>query len=95
MKSLPSIGRIVLYHLQKFIRTDLSENCRRCDITSLPVNETYVVCSSKVNNWNNESTKTITTCIDFHCLDNSPSCKVLILHLSSVNIAKSMCSGAP
>ncbi|GBM71293.1 hypothetical protein AVEN_173865-1 [Araneus ventricosus] len=29
--------------------TDMSENCRRCDITSLPVSEIYVVCSSKVN----------------------------------------------
>ncbi|GBM31046.1 hypothetical protein AVEN_46484-1 [Araneus ventricosus] len=77
------------------MRTDMSENCRRCDITSLPVNETYVVCSWKVNNWNNGSTYTITIWINLHCLDNSPSCKVLIWHLSSVNIAKIMFSGAP
>ncbi|GBO03946.1 hypothetical protein AVEN_164653-1 [Araneus ventricosus] len=38
------------------MRTDLSENCRRCDIKSLPVSEIYVVCSSKFNSRNNEST---------------------------------------
>ncbi|GBL91508.1 hypothetical protein AVEN_208763-1 [Araneus ventricosus] len=41
------------------MRTDLSENWRRCDIKSLLVNEIYVVCSSKVNSRNNESTNTI------------------------------------
>ncbi|GBM76172.1 hypothetical protein AVEN_224131-1 [Araneus ventricosus] len=35
------------------------ENWRRCDIKSLLVNEIYVVCSSKVNSRNNESTSTI------------------------------------
>ncbi|GBL92922.1 hypothetical protein AVEN_54578-1 [Araneus ventricosus] len=66
---------IVLYHLQKFMRTDMSENCKRCDITSLPVNEIYVVCSSNVNSRSNESTNTITIFANFPCLDNSPSCK--------------------
>ncbi|GBM24542.1 hypothetical protein AVEN_217122-1 [Araneus ventricosus] len=47
------------------MRTDISENCRRCDITSLPVNEIYVVCSSKVNSWNNESTNTISFWANF------------------------------
>ncbi|GBM00121.1 hypothetical protein AVEN_176369-1 [Araneus ventricosus] len=37
----------------------MSENCRRCDIKSLPVNEIYIFCSSKVNSRNNESTNTI------------------------------------
>ncbi|GBL88519.1 hypothetical protein AVEN_159104-1 [Araneus ventricosus] len=41
------------------MRTDLSENWRRCDILGLPVNEIYVVCSSKVNSGNNESMNTI------------------------------------
>ncbi|GBM26521.1 hypothetical protein AVEN_245250-1 [Araneus ventricosus] len=65
------------------MRTDLSENCRRCDITSLPVNEIYVVCSSNVNSRDNESTNTITVWANFPYLDNSPNC-----------IAKSMFSGA-
>ncbi|GBN59532.1 hypothetical protein AVEN_67461-1 [Araneus ventricosus] len=43
----------------------MSENCRRCDITSLPVNEIYVVCSSKVNSWNNKSTKKISFWANF------------------------------
>ncbi|GBL85305.1 hypothetical protein AVEN_222767-1 [Araneus ventricosus] len=43
----------------------MSENCRRCDITSLPVNEIYVVCSSKVNSRNNESTNTISIWASF------------------------------
>ncbi|GBN65266.1 hypothetical protein AVEN_200997-1 [Araneus ventricosus] len=47
------------------MRTDLSENCRRCDITSLPVNEIYVVCSSEVNSRNNESTNTISFLVNF------------------------------
>ncbi|GBM25593.1 hypothetical protein AVEN_181709-1 [Araneus ventricosus] len=37
----------------------MSENCRRCDIASLPINEMYVVCSSKVNCRNNESKNSI------------------------------------
>ncbi|GBL89555.1 hypothetical protein AVEN_87885-1 [Araneus ventricosus] len=37
------------------MRTDLSESWRQCDIKSLPVNEIYVVCSSKVIRRNNES----------------------------------------
>ncbi|GBO11630.1 hypothetical protein AVEN_43815-1 [Araneus ventricosus] len=37
----------------------MSKNCRRCDIKSLPVNEIYVVFSSKVNSRNNESKNTI------------------------------------
>ncbi|GBM28882.1 hypothetical protein AVEN_43592-1 [Araneus ventricosus] len=53
----------------------MSESCRRCDITILPANESYIICSSKVNSWNIESTNTITIWINFHCLDNSPSCK--------------------
>ncbi|GBN65940.1 hypothetical protein AVEN_47353-1 [Araneus ventricosus] len=65
IKSQPSI---VLYHLQKFKRTDLSENCRRCDIKSLPVNEIYVVCSSKVSSRNKESTNTNTNWTNFPCL---------------------------
>ncbi|GBO09207.1 hypothetical protein AVEN_162901-1 [Araneus ventricosus] len=75
--------------------SEVYENCRRCDITSLSVNEISVVCSSKVNNWNIESTNTITIWINFHCLDNSPSSRDLIWHLSLVNKAKSMFSGAP
>ncbi|GBL84542.1 hypothetical protein AVEN_117272-1 [Araneus ventricosus] len=43
----------------------MSENCRRCAITSLPVNEIYVVCSSKVNSKNKESTNTISFCANF------------------------------
>ncbi|GBM96290.1 hypothetical protein AVEN_142051-1 [Araneus ventricosus] len=50
---------IILYHLQKFMRTDMYENWRRCDMKSLLVNEIYVVCSSKVNSRNNESTSKI------------------------------------
>ncbi|GBM78721.1 hypothetical protein AVEN_243988-1 [Araneus ventricosus] len=42
------------------MRTDLSENWRRCDIISLPVNVIYLDCSSKVNSTNNESTNAIT-----------------------------------
>ncbi|GBN80979.1 hypothetical protein AVEN_198433-1 [Araneus ventricosus] len=72
----------------------MSENYRRCDITSLPVNEIYVVCSSNVNSRSNESTNTITIWTNFPCLDNSPTARVLIWHLSSVNIAKSMFFGA-
>ncbi|GBM16349.1 hypothetical protein AVEN_28312-1 [Araneus ventricosus] len=41
------------------------ENCRRCDITSLTVNEINVVCISKVNSWNNESTNTISFWANF------------------------------
>ncbi|GBN92978.1 hypothetical protein AVEN_238963-1 [Araneus ventricosus] len=66
---------IVLYHLQKFMRTDMSENWRRCGIKRLPVNEIYVVCSSKVNRRNNESTITITIWANLTCLDNSQSFK--------------------
>ncbi|GBM72133.1 hypothetical protein AVEN_210163-1 [Araneus ventricosus] len=40
------------------MRTHLYAKWRRCDITSLPVNEIYVVCSSKVNSRNNESRNT-------------------------------------
>ncbi|GBN13273.1 hypothetical protein AVEN_138600-1 [Araneus ventricosus] len=47
------------------MRTDLSENCRRCDIASLAVNVIYVVCSCKVNSKNNESTNTISFWADF------------------------------
>ncbi|GBN25043.1 hypothetical protein AVEN_108526-1 [Araneus ventricosus] len=43
----------------------MPENCRRCDITSLPVNETYVVFSSKVNSRNNESKNTISFWANF------------------------------
>ncbi|GBM40424.1 hypothetical protein AVEN_122638-1 [Araneus ventricosus] len=46
--------------------TDTSENCRRCDFTSLLVNEIYVVCSSKVNSRNNESTNTISFWANFN-----------------------------
>ncbi|GBM61889.1 hypothetical protein AVEN_239154-1 [Araneus ventricosus] len=47
------------------MRTDLSENWRRRDIKSLQVNEIYVVCSSKVNSRNNESTNTISFWANF------------------------------
>ncbi|GBN82106.1 hypothetical protein AVEN_111204-1 [Araneus ventricosus] len=47
------------------MRTDLSENWRQCDIKSLQVNEIYVVCSSKVNSRNNESTNTISFWTNF------------------------------
>ncbi|GBM33997.1 hypothetical protein AVEN_166430-1 [Araneus ventricosus] len=47
------------------MRTDLSENWRRCDIKSLPVNEIYVVCSFKINSRNNESTNTISFWANF------------------------------
>ncbi|GBO30613.1 hypothetical protein AVEN_100210-1 [Araneus ventricosus] len=43
----------------------LSENWRRCNITSLPINEIHVACSSKVNSKNNESTNTISFCSNF------------------------------
>ncbi|GBM47577.1 hypothetical protein AVEN_90283-1 [Araneus ventricosus] len=43
----------------------MSENCRRCKIRSLPVNEIYVVSSSKVNSRNNESTNTISFLSNF------------------------------
>ncbi|GBM13747.1 hypothetical protein AVEN_90012-1 [Araneus ventricosus] len=45
--------------------TDMPKNCRRCDITSLPVNEIYVVFSLKVNSRNNESTNTISFWANF------------------------------
>ncbi|GBM39845.1 hypothetical protein AVEN_45801-1 [Araneus ventricosus] len=45
--------------------TDMSENCRRSGITSLPVNEIYVVFSSKVNIRNNESKNTISFWVNF------------------------------
>ncbi|GBL88020.1 hypothetical protein AVEN_133688-1 [Araneus ventricosus] len=45
--------------------TDTSENYRRCVITSLPDNEIYVVCGSKVNSRNNESTNTISFWANF------------------------------
>ncbi|GBN34685.1 hypothetical protein AVEN_116955-1 [Araneus ventricosus] len=47
------------------MKTDLSENWRQCDIKSLQVNEIYVVCSSKVNSRNNESTNTISFWANF------------------------------
>ncbi|GBN11045.1 hypothetical protein AVEN_22836-1 [Araneus ventricosus] len=72
----------------------MSENCRLCDITSLPVNEIYVVCSSKVNSRNNESTNTITIWEISLALIIRRASRVLIWHLSSVNIDKSMFSGA-
>ncbi|GBO42120.1 hypothetical protein AVEN_39742-1 [Araneus ventricosus] len=43
----------------------MSENCRRFDITSLPVSEIYVVCSSKFNNKNNDSSNTISFWANF------------------------------
>ncbi|GBN81624.1 hypothetical protein AVEN_156731-1 [Araneus ventricosus] len=45
--------------------TDLSENWSPCDLTSLPVNEICVVCISKVNSRNDESTNTITSWANF------------------------------
>ncbi|GBM71346.1 hypothetical protein AVEN_4656-1 [Araneus ventricosus] len=66
---------IVLYHLQKFMRTDLPENWRQCGIKSFQVSEIYVICSPKVNSSNNESTNTIIIWANFPFLDNSPSCK--------------------
>ncbi|GBN12078.1 hypothetical protein AVEN_184128-1 [Araneus ventricosus] len=43
----------------------MSENRRWYNIRSLAVNEIYVVCSSKVNSWNNESTNTISFLANF------------------------------
>ncbi|GBN17618.1 hypothetical protein AVEN_171129-1 [Araneus ventricosus] len=43
----------------------MSENCWRCDIKILPVNEIYVVSSSKVNNRNKNSTNTISFWANF------------------------------
>ncbi|GBM37227.1 hypothetical protein AVEN_14990-1 [Araneus ventricosus] len=43
----------------------MSENSWRCDITSLPVSEIYVVCSSKVNSRNNESKNTFSFWANF------------------------------
>ncbi|GBM68707.1 hypothetical protein AVEN_69124-1 [Araneus ventricosus] len=43
----------------------MSENCRRCDITNLPVKKIYVVCSSKVKCRNNESTNKISLFANF------------------------------
>ncbi|GBO25745.1 hypothetical protein AVEN_242477-1 [Araneus ventricosus] len=43
----------------------MSENYRRCEIKRLSVNEIYVVCSSKVNSRNNESTNTISSWANF------------------------------
>ncbi|GBN14034.1 hypothetical protein AVEN_249374-1 [Araneus ventricosus] len=43
----------------------MSENYRRCDIKILPVNEIYVICRSKVNSRNNESTNTISFWANF------------------------------
>ncbi|GBN57173.1 hypothetical protein AVEN_158013-1, partial [Araneus ventricosus] len=68
---VPSVHwHIVLYHLQKFMRTDMSENCRRCGMKSLPVNEIYAVCSSKVNSRNNEPTNTISFWANFRIYEN-------------------------
>ncbi|GBM70797.1 hypothetical protein AVEN_127343-1 [Araneus ventricosus] len=53
----------------------MSENCRQCDITSLPVNEIYVVYNSKVNSRNNESSNTISFWANFNIyayVTNSP-----------------------
>ncbi|GBM71347.1 hypothetical protein AVEN_4657-1 [Araneus ventricosus] len=47
------------------MRTDLSENWRRCDMKSLQVSEIYVVCSSKVSSRNNESTNTVSFWANF------------------------------
>ncbi|GBN86870.1 hypothetical protein AVEN_26909-1 [Araneus ventricosus] len=47
------------------MRTELSENWRRYDKKSLPVNEICIVCSSKVNRRNNESTNTISFWANF------------------------------
>ncbi|GBO15918.1 hypothetical protein AVEN_18469-1 [Araneus ventricosus] len=58
--SSDSVTRTII---QKFMRTDLSENWRR--IKSLQVNEIYVDCSSKVNSRNNESTNTISFWANF------------------------------
>ncbi|GBN44634.1 hypothetical protein AVEN_199378-1 [Araneus ventricosus] len=45
------------------------------DVISLPVNEIYAVCCSKVNGRNSEFTNIISIWAYFHCLDNSKSCK--------------------
>ncbi|GBN90165.1 hypothetical protein AVEN_89842-1 [Araneus ventricosus] len=55
------------------MRTHLSENWRRCDITNLPVNEIYIVCSSKVNSRNNKSTNTISTWDNFRIYEYVPN----------------------
>ncbi|GBN12962.1 hypothetical protein AVEN_273322-1 [Araneus ventricosus] len=72
----------------------MSENCRRCDIASLPVNEIYVVCSLNVNSRSNESTNTITIWTNFPCYDNLTSCKGSNMASFIINIAKSMIFGA-
>ncbi|GBM32588.1 hypothetical protein AVEN_195550-1 [Araneus ventricosus] len=46
--------------------SEVPENCRRYDITSLPVNEIYVICSSNVNSRNNKSTNTISFWANFN-----------------------------
>ncbi|GBN24113.1 hypothetical protein AVEN_99928-1 [Araneus ventricosus] len=43
----------------------MPETWRRCDIKSLPVNEIYVICRSKVNSRNNESMNTISFWANF------------------------------
>ncbi|GBM36999.1 hypothetical protein AVEN_31850-1 [Araneus ventricosus] len=53
IKSQPSIGH------RPVSSSEVHVNCTRCDITSLLVNEIYVVCSSKVNSSSNESANTI------------------------------------
>ncbi|GBM91553.1 hypothetical protein AVEN_63500-1 [Araneus ventricosus] len=75
------------------MRTDHSESRRRCEIISSPVNETCVVCCSKVNSMNNESSNTISIWANFPCLIIRLAAQVLIWHLSSVNMAKSMFTG--
>ncbi|GBM75300.1 hypothetical protein AVEN_45331-1 [Araneus ventricosus] len=76
------------------MRTDLSENWRRCHLTSLPVNEIYVVSSSKVTAIvRNLRTQFPSASISLVLIINETA-RVLIWDLSSVNMAKGMLSGA-